>query len=205
MGTPNACTNAPRHKPICKAAKKSSYNRNGTMLPRLFVVVLQRQSVMPPWHAATSRPPAKQVGRDGDETEWPHRGTSMTACGVTRRHCDNASACRIAAWRRRNATSKATNMAACGITARRANGKAAKRQSGKAAKPACHRRNATTWHIIAIPSYAPSPYRQHVALPRDPSRNEAACEKGAEPCGTHCAAQSGRATWDVRGQRGREP
>lgn len=152
---------------------------------------------LPPWHVATLHPPAKQAGRSGGETEWPHRGMSMTACGVTRRHCDNASACRIAAWRRRNATSKANNMAACSITARRAN--------GKAAKPACHRHNATTWHIIAIPSYAPSPYRQHVALPRDPSRNEAACEKGAEPCGTHCAAQSGRATWDVRGQRGREP
>lgn len=186
--------------------QNSPYNRNGTIPPRPFVVVLQRQTVMPPWHAtATLCPPAKQVGRGDGETEWPHRGMSMTACGVTRKQCDDASACRIAAWRRRNATSKANNMAACSITARRANDKAAKRQSGKAAKLACHRRNATTWRITAIPSYAPSPYRQHVAPPRDPSRNEAACGKGAEPCGTHCAAQSGRATWDVRGQRGREP
>lgn len=199
MGTPNACTSAPRHKPMCKATK-SPYNRIGTMPPRPFVVVLQRQAVMPPWHVARLRPPAKQTGRGGGETEWPHRGMSMTACGVTRRHCDNASACRIAAWRRRNATSKANNMAACSIAARRANDKAAKRHT-----PTCHRHNATTWHIIAIPSYAPSPYRQHVAPPRDPSRNEAACGKGAKPCGTHCAAQSGRATWDVRGQRGREP
>ena len=38
------------------------------MQPRPFVVVLQRQTVMPPWHVARLRPPAKQVGRGGGET-----------------------------------------------------------------------------------------------------------------------------------------
>ena len=48
--------------------QNSPYNRIGTMQPRPFVVVLQRQTVMPPWHVARLRPPAKQVGRGGGET-----------------------------------------------------------------------------------------------------------------------------------------
>lgn len=152
---------ARKQKSMRQSSQKSPYNRNGTIPPRPIVVVLQCQTLMPSWHVATLHPPAKQVGRGGSETEWPHRGMSIAACGVTRKQCNDASA--------------------------------------------CHRHNATTWRITAIPSYAPSPYRQHVAPPRGLSRNEAACEKGAEPCGTHCATQSGRATWDVRGQQGREP
>lgn len=154
--------------------QNSPYNRNGTIPPRPFVIVLQRQTVivlqrqtvMPPWHVATLHPPAKQAGRSGGETEWPHRGMSMTACGVTRRHCDNASACRIAAWRRRNATSKANNMAACSIAARRANDKAAKRHTSTYATAATRRHGTlslfrrTHLHHIGSTSL-------HLAIPRE--------------------------------------